>query len=178
LSNAVLSVKDLRIHYHIGDLPVRAGDGVSFTLHEHERFGLVGESGSGKSTAAFGILRLIKPPARIEGGQVLLDGIDLVGLSEAEMNRVRLAQIALIPQGAMNSLNPVMRIRDQLLDGIRTHEKQTNQQELNQRIGDLLEMVGLRRSVMGMYPPQRLSQPSCGRIHRRPAPTLLQAHGR
>ena len=152
MKGEVLSVKDLRVYYHTGETPVKAVDGVTFTLHDGERFGLVGESGSGKSTAAFGILRLIKPPARIESGSVMLDGKDLLKLSNGDMNRVRFAQIALIPQGAMNSLNPVMRIREQLTDGIQTHDKSISKQEMNERTDTILEMVGLRRQVARMYP--------------------------
>ena len=152
MKDEILTVKNLRIYYHTGELPIRAVEGVTFTLHEGERFGLVGESGSGKSTAAFGILRLTKPPARIEGGQVQLDGMDLLSLAEADMNRVRFARISLIPQGAMNSLNPVMRIREQLTDGIETHDKNVDKTTLNERVGELLEMVGLRRAVANMYP--------------------------
>lgn len=152
MKGEILSVKDLRVYYHTGETPVKAVDGVNFTLHDGERFGLVGESGSGKSTAAFGILRLIKPPARIEGGSVILDGKDLLKLSDSEMNSVRYAQISLIPQGAMNSLNPVTRIREQLTDGIQTHDKNISKQEMNERTDSILEMVGLRRQVARMYP--------------------------
>ncbi|RIK39500.1 MAG: dipeptide/oligopeptide/nickel ABC transporter ATP-binding protein, partial [Chloroflexi bacterium] len=110
----VLRVEDLRVHYHTLRGPVRAVEGVSFALKESERLGLVGESGSGKSTTVLALLRMLKPPARIEAGRVLLDGLDLLTLSEEEMRQTRFARISLIPQGAMNSLNPVMRIRNQL----------------------------------------------------------------
>ncbi|MEZ4674775.1 MAG: ATP-binding cassette domain-containing protein [Caldilineaceae bacterium] len=123
LQESILNVNNLRVYYHTPTGPVKAVDGVSFTLHKGERFGLVGESGSGKSTAAFGILRLIKPPAHIEGGQVLLDGTDLLTLPVAAINKRRFSEISLIPQGAMNSLNPVLRIREQLTDVVQEHEK-------------------------------------------------------
>ena len=96
-------------------------DGVTFSLRADERLGLVGESGSGKSTMALALLRLIKPPGRIEAGEIWLDGADLLTLSEDAMRRLRLARIALVPQGAMNSLNPVLRIRDQIADALRDH---------------------------------------------------------
>ena len=79
---------------------------------------MVGESGSGKSTVAMAIMRLIKPPGRIEGGQALFDGVDLLALPEKEMRALRLAAIALVAQGAMNSLNPVTRVRDQFADAL------------------------------------------------------------
>ena len=108
--SGVLQVKDLRVQYGTPRGPVKAVDGVTFTLRPGERFGLVGESGSGKTTTAFALMRLIEPPGEITGGRALLGGVDLLKLSDEEMRQARFAQIALIPQGAMNSLNPVMRI--------------------------------------------------------------------
>ena len=120
----ILQVRDLRVYYHTPRGAVQAVDGVSFDLRAGERLGLVGESGSGKSTIALALLRLIKPPGRIESGQALLDGVDLLALPEEEMRRLRLATIALVAQGAMNSLNPVLRIRDQIVDALRDHGEQ------------------------------------------------------
>ena len=100
---------------------MKAVDGVSFALHAGERFGLVGESGSGKSTIALALLRLIKPPGRIEDGAVILDGVDLLELDDEAMRRTRLAKISLVAQGAMNSLNPVKRIKEQIAFGLRDH---------------------------------------------------------
>jgi peptide/nickel transport system ATP-binding protein len=148
----VLQVKGLRVYYHTPQGPVKAVDGVSFSLLEGERFSLVGESGSGKSTAALAILRLIKPPGRVEAGEVFLDGQDLMRLSEEEMRRVRLARVSLIPQGAMNSLNPVMCIKDQILDGLRDHGAGKSRHELEEQTLDLLQRVGLRREVASMFP--------------------------
>ncbi|WP_295805731.1 ABC transporter ATP-binding protein [uncultured Nitratireductor sp.] len=147
-----LTVRDLRVHYHTPVGPIKAVDGVSFTVHESERFGLVGESGSGKTTAAFAILQLTKPPARIESGSVMLDGTDLVRLSEDELRSKRFSEIALIPQGAMNSLNPVIRINEQMADVIRAHDKSTSKAEARRRVGDALERVGLKREVADKFP--------------------------
>lgn len=133
---------------------MRAVDGISFALREGERFGLVGESGSGKTTAAFAILQLTRPPAHIEAGAVLLGGKDLIGLSEEELRGMRFSQIALIPQGAMNSLNPVMRIRDQLADVIREHDRTVTKADVERRVGDVLEKVGLSRDIARLYPHQ------------------------
>src|SRR5712692_3254479 len=105
----VLQVSDLVVYYHTTAGPVKAVNGVSFDLQAGERLGLVGESGSGKSTIALALLRMIKPPGKIESGVVLLDDTSLLPLSEEQMRHVRLAGIAMIAQGAMNSLNPVMR---------------------------------------------------------------------
>ncbi len=149
---SILQVRDLRVYYHTNLGPVKAVDGVSFSLKAGERFGLVGESGSGKSTIALTLLRLHKPPARIEGGEILLDGKDLVALSDAEVRLMRLATVALIAQGAMNSLNPVIRVRDQIMDGLQDHGEQLTRSELTVRVRELLERVGLNPEVAQMYP--------------------------
>ncbi len=151
---AVLQVEKLRVYYHTLAGPVRAVEDVSFTLKKGERLGLVGESGSGKSTMVLALLRMLKSPARTEAGRVLLGGTDLLTLSDADMRAARFAQIALIPQGAMNSLNPVMRIKNQLMDTIRYHNRNGNlsQVAMMTHIHQLLESVGLNRAVAEMYP--------------------------
>jgi oligopeptide/dipeptide ABC transporter ATP-binding protein len=152
VNSEMLEVRDLHVHYHTSGGAVRAVNGVSFDIRRGERFGLVGESGSGKSTIALALLRLIRPPGRIESGQVVLDGTDLLALSDEEMREARLAQIALVAQGAMNSLNPVARIRDQIRDGLRDHGVSLSAKAFDKRIYDLLDSVGLRREVANMYP--------------------------
>ena len=149
---AILEVRDLTVHYHTSRGAVQAVNAVNFDIREGERLGLVGESGSGKSTIALALLRLIRPPGRIESGQVLLDGADLMELSEEEMRETRLAEIALVAQGAMNSLNPVARIKAQLLDGLKDHGDQLSSRALDDRAGELLNSVGLRREVAHMFP--------------------------
>jgi oligopeptide/dipeptide ABC transporter ATP-binding protein len=148
----ILQVRELRVYYHTPLGPVKAVDGVSFSLKAGERFGLVGESGSGKSTIALALLRLLKPPARIEGGDILLDGKDMVALPDAQVRLMRLATVALIAQGAMNSLNPVTRVREQLIDGLKDHDEQLSRTELIVRVRDLLERVGLKPEVAEMFP--------------------------
>lgn len=152
MNRQVLRVEDLRVHYHTERGPVKAVDGVSLGLGEGERLGLVGESGCGKSTLAMTLLRLIKPPGHVEGGRILLDGLDLVQLSEDRMRGVRLSEISLIPQGAMNSLNPVMRIKEQIMDGMRAHDRTMSQNSLEERVYQVLELVDLERDVANMYP--------------------------
>ncbi|MEM7134538.1 MAG: ABC transporter ATP-binding protein [Chloroflexota bacterium] len=149
-----LNVRDLYVHYHTPAGPVRAVEGVSFALKKGERFGLVGESGSGKSTTILALLRMLKPPAQIESGQVLLGGDDLLQLPKDEIRSARFARISLIPQGAMNSLNPVMRIKHQLMDTIQYHEDAFDKRAMLERIHSLLESVGLTPSVAEMYPHQ------------------------
>jgi oligopeptide/dipeptide ABC transporter ATP-binding protein len=150
--DAILQVKNLRVHYETPRGDVIAVNGINFNLFRGETLGLVGESGCGKTTAAMGILRLVQPPGRIVGGQVLVNGIDMVKLNEAELRNVRWRQAALIPQGAMNSLNPIMRVRDQIGDGITAHEPNWSKKQLKERILELLSMVGLPSRVYDLYP--------------------------
>jgi peptide/nickel transport system ATP-binding protein len=149
---AVLAIEDLRVYYHTPQGPVKAVDGVSFDLAQGERLGLVGESGAGKSTTALAILRLIKPPGKIEGGRIRLEGVDVLGLSERAMRRTRLGAIALVAQGAMNSLNPVMRVGDQIIDALIDHGVQASGKEFADRVASLFERVGLSRRDMRRFP--------------------------
>jgi oligopeptide/dipeptide ABC transporter ATP-binding protein len=148
----ILEVRDLRVYYETSRGPVQAVNGVSFTLREGERLGLVGESGSGKSTMALALMRLIRPPGRIVSGEMLLEGDNLVEISEEEMRKVRLGRIAMVAQGAMNSLNPVMRVKDQIRDGLADHDLRLSGKALDERVRELLHSVGLRGDVAAMYP--------------------------
>jgi peptide/nickel transport system ATP-binding protein len=132
---------------------VRAVNGVSFFLRPGERLGLVGESGSGKTTTALSLMRLLQESAFIEGGEVLLNGVDLMQLSEEQMRLARFADISLIPQGAMNSLNPMMKIGEQLRDTIRAHRNgNSSSATIDSRIQEVLESVELTVRVMDSYP--------------------------
>jgi peptide/nickel transport system ATP-binding protein len=148
----ILRVQNLKVFFHTVYGPAKAVNDISLTLHEGERLGLVGESGSGKTTTALALMRLIKEPGKIEGGQILLDGRDLAPLSEEEIRKVRFSKLAMVPQGAMNSLNPVMRIREQLADTMIAHDVRLSRGQMDERIAGLLERVGLGRHVAGMYP--------------------------
>ena len=120
---------------------MRAVEGVGFELRAGERLGLVGESGSGKSTMAMALLRLIRPPGRIETGRVDLDELELLALSDEQMRSVRFSRISLIPQGVMNSLNPVMRVGAQIADTIEAHEERPDREALQERVKSLLALV-------------------------------------
>src|SRR5437867_87896 len=148
----VLEVRDLRVCYYTPAGPVRAVNGVSFFLRPGERLGLVGESGSGKSTTALSLMQLLHEPAVIEGGEVLLSGVDLLRLSEEEMRLARFADISLIPQGAMNSLNPMMKVGEQLRDTVRAHRKGGNSRVNETRIQEVLDSVELLAGVTDSYP--------------------------
>ena len=148
----VLRVEGLKVYYFTEAGPVKAVEGVSLVLHAGERLGLVGESGSGKSTIALALMRLIKQPGKIVDGSVLLQGDDLLTLSEEAMRKVRLKRLSLVAQGAMNSLNPVKRVRDQVAYGLKDHDVEKNGAAFDAFLADLLERVGLRPSVADMYP--------------------------
>jgi peptide/nickel transport system ATP-binding protein len=148
----ILRVEGLRVAFDHPLGKVQAVDDVSFTLAPGERFGLAGESGSGKSTLALAILRMIKPPGRIEAGEVWFAGTQLADLDEEGIRALRLAGIALVPQGSMNSLNPVLRIGRQIADAFADHGQHLRRGEEAQRIAALLADVGLPENVARMYP--------------------------
>lgn len=148
----VLKVRDLRVYYETPKGDVLAVDGIDFDLFQGETLGLVGESGCGKSTAAMGILQLVVPPGRIAGGDVLLEGHSLLGLPEDMLRSIRWIKLALIPQGAMNSLNPTMKVSDQIKDVIIAHEGKRVRKDIKPRILNLLSMVGLPGRIYDMYP--------------------------
>jgi peptide/nickel transport system ATP-binding protein len=147
----VLQVEDLHVSYHTPRGAVKAVDGVSFAARANERLGLVGESGSGKSTIALALMRMIRPPGRIESGRVELDGVNVLQLADEPMRRLRLASIALVAQGAMNSLNPVVRVREQILDAMRDHDEKLSRRAADARVASLLDQVGLRPEVADRF---------------------------
>jgi peptide/nickel transport system ATP-binding protein len=148
----VLRVEGLSVAFDHPLGKVQAVDDVSFVLMPGERFGLAGESGSGKSTLALSILRLIKPPGHIEAGAVWLDDARIADLDDDGIRQLRLAGIALVPQGSMNSLNPVLRIGRQIADAFADHGLRLGYREERRRIAGLLAAVGLPASVARMYP--------------------------
>lgn len=152
MKTEILEVRNLQVYYRTAGAPVKAVDDVTFSLKSKEKMGVVGESGSGKSTLAFALMRLTRPPGYIEGGQILLNGLDLTKLSEDEIQKVRLAQIALVPQGAMNSLNPVMHIKNQIIDGIIDHPNEIPSSALEERVSELLKGVELKPEVANFFP--------------------------
>ncbi|RYE44873.1 MAG: ABC transporter ATP-binding protein [Hyphomicrobiales bacterium] len=148
----VLVVEELNVHYDTGKGPARAVNDVSFSLRPGERLGLIGESGSGKTTMATALMRLTRAPGRIAGGSVKLDGRDILKMSTRELRETRLRDIALIPQGAMSSLNPVMRLEEQMIDAIVAHKPGMRRAELDARVQELLKNVGLAPEVARRYP--------------------------
>jgi peptide/nickel transport system ATP-binding protein len=147
-----LQVENLRVYYWTSRGPVKAVDDISFTINRNERFGFIGESGCGKTTTIMAILRLIKKPGKIESGKILLNGQDIAQIDKEAMRQTRWSRISLIPQGAMNSLNPIMRVREQIADAITTHKEGIPDSLLRDTIVDMLEMVELPPKVANMFP--------------------------
>lgn len=152
----LLEVTDLRTEFHTRDGVVHAINGVSLNLHEGETLGIVGESGCGKSVTMLSLLQLIpRPPGKIVGGLALLHGNDLLRMSESEIRRVRGAQIAMIFQDPMTSLNPVLTIGRQLTEALELHLGM-NKDQSRQRAAELLTMVGIPQAAdrLDDYPHQ------------------------
>jgi len=155
----LLQVSGLEVEFPTLRGPFKAVDGVSFEVSPGERLGLIGESGSGKSTIALSLMRLIRPPGRISSGSGILTtsegrAVDLLAASEEQMRSLRLAEIALVTQGAMNSLNPVMRIRDQMVDAMQAHGVRLDHAGWRARLTELLGAVNLKPDVVDLYPHQ------------------------
>jgi peptide/nickel transport system ATP-binding protein len=147
----ILRVEGLNVTYYTDAGRAKALDDVSFTLNGGQKLGMVGESGSGKSTLALAMVRMIKPPGRIESGRVVVGSTDLMALDTEGMRQARLSQIAYIPQGAMNSLNPVVRIGAQLVDAIKSHGTTDSKAQIEERCIAALRSVDLDPRVFRMY---------------------------
>jgi len=150
----LLSVRHLSTEFLGSDGPAaRALEDVSFDVFAGRTVGLVGESGCGKTTALLSILRLLPASGRITAGRVLFDGTDLLSLSEREMRRYRWKEMAIVFQGAMNALNPVMRVDEQIREGILLH-RLLDVEAANRRVDELLELVGIPSARGNQYPHQ------------------------
>jgi peptide/nickel transport system ATP-binding protein len=151
-SPTVLDVRNLSVDYLVdGSSALHAVDDVSFSLEEGRSLGLVGESGCGKTTTMLAMLRLLPAEGRIVSGQVLNGGTDVLSLPESDMRQVRWNKIAIIFQGAMNALNPVRRVGDQISEAIVRHGLM-DQRMARRRVGDLLELVGITPEMAKRYP--------------------------
>ena len=151
---ALLSVKDLVIHYETEESVVEAVNGISFEADAGETLGLVGETGAGKTTTALGLLRLIpSPPGRIVQGEIEFDGKDLIHVSDSEMRKIRGNQISMIFQDPMTALNPCLTVGEQVSEVIRLHQK-LSREEAASRAVQMLEMVGITAERYSDYPHQ------------------------
>jgi oligopeptide/dipeptide ABC transporter ATP-binding protein len=155
VSAPLLNVTSLSVDYKISDTSkARAVDQVSFTLRKGEMLGLVGESGCGKTTLMLALLRLLPAAGSIAAGRIDFDGRNLLSFSEEEMMEIRWKRIAIIFQGAMNALNPVRTIGDQIAEAIAQHNNAIPRDQLNLRVGELLDLVGISPERAQEYPHQ------------------------
>jgi len=152
----LLQIEDLQIHYKTARGIARVVDGANLTVERNEIFGLAGESGCGKTTLVEAILQIVRFPNRIASGRVLFspdankEPVDLMALSAAQMRRFRWEHVSYVPQGSMNSLNPVMRVGDQIIDGMTAHG--VFEDDARKKVPDLLARVGLEERVARLYP--------------------------
>ena len=152
----LLEVKDLKTHFFTMDGVVKAVDGVSYDLEEGETLGLVGESGCGKSVSALSVMRLIpNPPGQIVGGEILLDGEDILKIDMDDMREIRGAKIAMVFQEPMTSLNPLHNIKKQITEVLFLHKKLSNT-EAEKKTIELLDLVGFPDAINRLkdYPHQ------------------------
>ena len=148
----VLRVDGLTMHYLTRQGEVQAVDGVSFDLGRGRVLGLVGESGCGKTSVAMSLMKLLPDNARLTSGRVLLDGQDLLSMEEKELRRYRGRRIAMIFQAAMNSLDPVYRVGDQITEALAAHGLDADRRETRERVAQLFQTVGLEPGLAARYP--------------------------
>lgn len=151
----LLEIDNLSVFYRSGrGRQLKAVDGVSFSLAQGESLGLVGESGSGKSTIATAIMGMLPKNAEVASGRILFDGRDLLQADPETMRRIRWKKISIIFQAAMNALNPIQRVGDQIAETIRIHEPQTDPGEAVRRVAELYGLLGIPAARMDDYPHQ------------------------
>jgi peptide/nickel transport system ATP-binding protein len=149
----VLDVQNLKTYYKILRGFVKAVDDVSFKIEKGEAFGLAGESGCGKTTVALSILKILPPGGNILGGKILFGDLDIVKLNEDYIrNNIRWKGISIVFQGAMNALNPVYKVGEQIIESIQIHEPDIEKSEAAERTRKLLELVGIDPSRADHYP--------------------------
>lgn len=153
----LLEVKDLRTYFHMPNgVTIKAVEGVNFTLKKGKVLGIIGESGSGKSVTSRAIMQIVDKPGRVESGEVIFKGEDLLKKSDREMSHIRGQQISLIFQDPNTSFNPYMTIGAQLRQAYRVHKKKASKQECEDAVRDALKLVGINNweEVCKSYPCQ------------------------
>lgn len=149
----VLDVQQLSTYYSTSRGYVRAAEGVSFQLEKGEAMGLAGESGCGKTTVALSLLKILPSNGRIVSGKIIVKGVDIVKLDENKMRKdIRWKRVSMVFQGAMNALNPLYKVGDQIVEAIKLHEPEVTRKEARERTAKLFEMVGLEPSRAENYP--------------------------
>jgi peptide/nickel transport system ATP-binding protein len=149
----LLKVRDLEVEYRTRRGAVKAVDQVSFDIFPNEVFGLAGESGCGKSTIAHAVTRILKPPAYITGGKILCNGADILALDDENLRGFRWEHMSIVFQSAMNALNPIITVGEQIIDAIQAH-KNVTKRDARKRALELLDIVGIESSRIDSYPHQ------------------------
>ncbi|MBB37463.1 MAG: dipeptide/oligopeptide/nickel ABC transporter ATP-binding protein [Actinobacteria bacterium] len=152
MPNNVLDVKNLHMNYETIDGWVSAVQDVSFKIKKGESFGLVGESGCGKTSVAMSLMKLQSDNGFIDSGEILIDGKDVVPLSEKELREVRWKDISIVFQGAMNAWNPVIKVGEQIREALREHYPDNSKDQNYDKMSSLFQLVGLESSVLDRYP--------------------------
>ena len=152
MSDIILDVQNLSMHYETLEGNVLAVKDVTFNVKSGESFGLVGESGCGKTSVAMTLLQLQPENSVISEGSIKLDGKELIGLSENELRKVRWDSISIVFQGAMNAWNPVIKIGEQIREALREHYPENSKQTNIDKINQLFKMVGLDESTANRFP--------------------------
>lgn len=150
----ILKIEALNMGYHSKSGYSPAVKGVDLALQKGEVLGLVGESGCGKSSLAFTIMGLLPRNGVVQSGRILFNGIDLLQLSPKDLRTMRWNRIAMVFQSAMNSFNPMQTIGNQIIEAIQIHDAAISKRSCRQRVGQLLEMVGLTAANGSQYPHQ------------------------
>ncbi len=155
MSEELLEIKDLHVIYKTSDEVVYAVNGVSLSIGKGETLGLVGETGAGKTTIAHSILRVLADRVgKVTGGEIFFNGQDLLKLNSKDMRAVRGAKISMIFQDPMTSLNPIRTVGDQIAEVLRLHKEEMSKEQIEEKVGDILEMVGIPRERKNEYPHQ------------------------
>ena len=151
---ALLEVENLSVGYNTKNGYLKAVEGVSFDLDEGKSLGFVGESGCGKTTIGAALMGLLPPNGSVREGRIIFEGKDLLKISEGEMRKIRWGKIAMIFQAAMNALNPVHRVDNQIAEAILTHNPELEKEEALRQVKDLFQTVGIPEIRMRDYPHQ------------------------
>jgi peptide/nickel transport system ATP-binding protein len=152
MTDTVLKVEDLTMHYTTRAGEVSAVNNVSFSLERGQSMGLVGESGCGKTSIAFSLLKLLPENAIIKGGKIFINDVDVVPFKEDEMRKIRWRDISMVFQAAMNALNPVYKVGDQIIEAMEEHGLVETNQAARDHVAGLFELVGLDPKLMEQYP--------------------------
>lgn len=155
MSEKLLEIEDLYVQYNTDESIVHAVNGLSLTLHKGESLGLVGETGAGKSTTALSVLRLLPDRVgEVTGGRITYDGIDILSADKVTMRKIRGARITMVFQDPMTSLNPIMPVGNQILEVLNLHFPDMGREEKENRVDEILELVGIQKTRKSDYPHQ------------------------